>query len=50
MAKTKKTIEIPVDLARLLVAEETDFKEPSKFEEVRAVAIGLLKVLLEVNK
>jgi hypothetical protein len=50
MPKVKKTMEIPVDLARLLVATPEDFKEPEKYEEVQAVAKALLNTLLVVNK
>ena len=50
MPKLKKTIEIPVDLARLLVATPEDFKEPDKYDEVQAVAKALLNTLLVTQK
>lgn len=50
MTKKKETIEIPVQLAKLLIVEPEDFKEPEKYGEVQTVAKSLLKVLVEVNK
>lgn len=49
MPKQKKTIEIPVHLAKLLVSEPEDHKEPERYEEVQAVAKQLLKILLLAN-
>jgi len=50
MAKTKTTIEIPIDLARLLIAEPDDFKEPQKFDDVQKLGKAMLRVLMESQK
>lgn len=42
-------MEIPVSLARILVVEKKDLKDPSKYEDSQEVAKGLLKVLLAAN-
>lgn len=45
----KKTIEIPLSLARLLVAEKEDLKDPESYEDVQAVAKSQLKLLLTIK-
>lgn len=50
MPKAKTTIEIPMDLARLLTSEPDDFKEPQKYDDVQKLGKALLKVLMEAQK
>jgi len=46
MPKKRTTIEIPMDLAMLLISEPEDFKDPTKYEETQKVAKALLNVLV----
>lgn len=46
----KKTLQVPMDLAQLLVAEPDDFKDETKFNEVQSIAKALLRLLMEANK
>lgn len=50
MAKQKITIEIPLDLARLLVMEPEDLKEPSKYDDILKLGKAMLRVLMEAQK
>jgi len=50
MAKKKETIEIPVHLARLLVSEPEDLKNPEEYNDVQSVAKALLKLLMKVGE
>lgn len=36
-----------MNLARLLISRPSDLKDPDKFEDLRSVGIGLLRVLVE---
>lgn len=44
--KVKKTIEIPMSLAKLLIAEADDLKRPEDFQNVQDVAKASLRVLV----
>lgn len=46
MSKKKETIEIPLELARLLVAESDDLKNSQDYSDVQKLAKALLKVLM----
>lgn len=46
----KKFIQVPLDLARLLVAEPDDFKDESKYESAQETAKALLKLLVAMEK
>lgn len=46
ISKKKETIEIPMHLAKLLVSEPEDLKNPEEHVAVQAVAKALLKVLM----
>ncbi len=46
----RTTIVIPIDLARLLVSEPEDHKDPEKYSEVQAVAKALLRLLMRVEE
>lgn len=46
MSKKKETIEIPMNLAKLLITEKEDLKDESKYEEVHTMARSLLKLLI----
>lgn len=50
MPKQKTTIEIPLELARMLLSEPSDMKEGVKYEDVQAVAKALLRVLVANSK
>lgn len=45
-AKKKETIEIPLALARLLLAEKDDLKNPEQHADVQELAKASLRVLV----
>lgn len=47
--KVKSSITIPRDLAKLLSAEDNDFKTDENREESRAVARALLRLLMNLD-
>ena len=49
MAKQKKTIEIPWDLARLLSTEREGVNNPEQYDEMQSVARSLLRLLMEIK-
>lgn len=49
MAKQKKTIEIPWDLAKLLSSEKENVNNPEQYEEMQSVARSLLRLLMEIK-
>lgn len=49
MAKKNETITIPMNLARLLVAEPEDLKDTEKYEDVQKLAKAMLKVLIKIK-
>jgi hypothetical protein len=46
----EKMISIPMSLAKLLMADESDMKDLAKFKEAQKVAKHLLKVLVLASK
>jgi hypothetical protein len=50
MPKKTKTITIPRDLARLLVADPEDFKTRKAHDESKTVAVTMLKLLLSLDE
>lgn len=49
MARNGKTIEVPVQLVRLLLAEPKDYKNPAKYAEAQGLAKTMLHLLVDVN-
>lgn len=49
MAESERTIEIPESLAKLLVAEDSDFKDASMAPAARELARASLRVLMLVE-
>lgn len=45
----EEIITIPVDLARLLIAKQSDFKDPLHYEAIQEISRELLKILLIEN-
>ncbi len=41
------TIEISIELARMLASKRTDMKDPKKYDDLQEVAKSLLRVLME---
>ena len=50
MAKKQETITIPIELARLLIAEPEDLKEGTSYDDVQKLAKSLLKLLMVTTK
>jgi hypothetical protein len=50
MAKNVDMISIPLNLAKLLAARDSDYKDPSRAVETREVALQLLRVLIEAQE
>lgn len=50
MARKKETIEIPLELARLLAARDDDFKTTQGMQEGREIARAMLRLLLAVEE
>jgi len=44
----KDDMKIPINLARLLVAEREDLTEPTKYDEIQTIAKSLLRLLIKV--
>jgi hypothetical protein len=49
MAKRQETITIPISLARLLIAEPEDMKNPDDYQNIQEVAKASLKLLMSVK-
>lgn len=41
------TVEVPLPLCRMLLSKREDLKDPEQFDDFRAVAIGMLQILVD---
>jgi hypothetical protein len=49
-AKKKETIEIPMHLAKMLVSEPDDLKNPEDYKALQDVAKALLRVFMRMEE